>query len=1049
MKPTTRSRIALVSIATAASIGGCMLFPSVPVEDASHASFVRQAVPILHGRKIRGYDETKLLSDLVTLTDKETVLRALMAQPEFIDHWSEVLVDDLHVQREGQQARPSCYADAMRATVDPGIAQTATTQPPATAAAGGAYNMSDMVRSALAMDNLYPLYRAHLYAHAGTGPITFDELQDRDILGAQFGEMYLNRQVGCLICHNSEFSMSGQSSGWNRTYPILGLFEKALFGASTGEPTRNAYAMFRGDNVSGPLQPWGVQSCGSFKTTLATDGQGVTEYFVQSQGQQFGVHKLQGLFNNGYQSLKANGLQRHLPASVQATCTFCQANCQGNTVSPEQAANNAPNASSVKSLLVGTCMGCHGGASNLYFTNGNDWANDLIGVASAQKPGETLVIPGDADNSYLIKKLNGAAGIAGSRMPLGQAPFTAAQINMIRAWINGMPTQGACQQCTTVDCGQVPQDVDGEPGFAYLVAARIVNNVWEEVFGSKVTIANYFPRNFEQRQVLWNLTEYNFLPHDWSLRSLLVRMMTSDMFNRVPPRTTAHANAYELPPVFDPWIVLDPRIPPVSDPGYDPAAHPADNKNAMSEESYRYSARSLTNSVAAALDWPKPRRFPGGTYPDANLMRSIGMYFSDSQPGFQTPDFAGLLAWETVHGQCVNPNPANPDWVSRVMVAINGWDAAANGGPLTVEDVSITMRDWLLGYGGLGSTPPQGLAQSERDALQAHFGVAALSAQVSTVTGLEAKLRALCGKHLESPQFQLAGIVEAGLGPKPRLRVCNTATCTYQQMCLAIKPAIDSQISNGTLLCGTDTVDILHRIRPPRPWEELLCPPGLCGVIGHLINEGCPILDVGVKQTGSFVERLANGNLGGRCTPQAPACDPRCSRIDCCGGPLPNDLRAGDVMVAWAEGGIVESADKAGIQRKGASGIDVLQSGMRVAAGDLIALPAGSRMALRTPEGKVLRTPDEGMPAREDKRPVVMLVSGESALRTRQPNVPPPANLVPRERILRIMSSPVHARGEGGMLLTPERLQAYRYPDAELKAAEQRRLEITQAQPKR
>src|SRR6185312_4745885 len=102
MKPTTRSRIALVSIATAASIGGCMLFPSVPVEDASHASFVRQAVPVLHGRKIRGYDETKLLSDLVTLTDKETVLRALMAQPEFIDHWSEVLVDDLHVQREGQ-----------------------------------------------------------------------------------------------------------------------------------------------------------------------------------------------------------------------------------------------------------------------------------------------------------------------------------------------------------------------------------------------------------------------------------------------------------------------------------------------------------------------------------------------------------------------------------------------------------------------------------------------------------------------------------------------------------------------------------------------------------------------------------------------------------------------------------------------------------------------------------------------------------------------------------------------------------------------------------
>jgi hypothetical protein len=1051
MRLTTRSRIALAFTAVAASIGGCMLFPAVTPEDASNASFVRQAVPILHGRKIRGYDETKLLSDLVTATDKATVLRALMAQPEFIDNWSEVLVDDLHVQREGSQAQPGCYGNPMRATTDAGIAQTAEAHPPGTAAAGGSFNMSDMVRSALAMDNLYPLYRAHLYAHANTTPFTGDELQDRDILGGQFGEMYLNRQDGCLICHNSEFSMSGQSTGWDRTYPILGLFEKSLFGASTGEPTRNAYAMFRSDAHSGgALQPWGVQSCGSFRTTLGNDPQGVTEYFVQSQGQQFGVHNLQGVLNTGYQSLKANGLQRHLPSSIQATCTFCQANCQGTTVSVEQAANNAPNAASVKSLLTGVCMGCHGGASNLYFTNGNDWANDLIGVASAQKAGETLVIPGDANNSYLIKKLTltGPPGIAAgtNRMPLGQAPLTAAQINMIRAWINGMATQGACQVCGTVDCGQVPQDVDGEPAFAYLVAARIVNNVWQEVFGSYVTIANYFPRNFEQRQVLWNLTEYNFLPNDWSLRNLLVRMMTSDMFNRVPPRTTAHANAYELPPVFDPWIVLDPRVSPVSDPGYDPAAHPADNKNAMSEESYRYSARSLTNSVATALDWPKPRRFPTGTYPSSDLMRAIGMYFSDSQPGFQTSDFAGLLAWETVHGDCVNPNPANPDWVSKVMVAVNSWDAAANGGPLTVEDISITMRDWLLGYGGLGSTPPQGLAVSERDSLAAHFGVATLSAPLSTVTGLEGKLRALCGKHLESPQFQLAGIVEAGLGPKPRLRVCNDATCSYQQMCQAIKPAIDAQLSQGTLLCGTDSVNILRPIRPPNLTLAILCPPGICGVLGQLINQGCPIENVGIQATGSFTERLANGNLGGRCTPPPPMCDPRCNGIDCCGGPLPTDLRSGDVLVAWAEGGTVDSADKASIQRKGANAIVPLQSGMRVEAGDLIALPPGSRMALRTREGKMLRTPDEGMPERADKRPVVMLVSGESALRTREPNVPPPASPVPRERILRIMSSPVHARGEGGQILTTERLQAYRYPEAEIKGSEERKRELMQAQ---
>src|SRR4051812_44324937 len=95
----------LSTLALAAALVGCAaLFPLVPKESADHAAFVRQVIPILYGRKARGYDEVKLISDLIVKTDRETALRALMDRPEFVDHWAEVLVDDLRIAREGFMA---------------------------------------------------------------------------------------------------------------------------------------------------------------------------------------------------------------------------------------------------------------------------------------------------------------------------------------------------------------------------------------------------------------------------------------------------------------------------------------------------------------------------------------------------------------------------------------------------------------------------------------------------------------------------------------------------------------------------------------------------------------------------------------------------------------------------------------------------------------------------------------------------------------------------------------------------------------------------------
>ncbi|MFA5908427.1 MAG: hypothetical protein WC815_06610 [Vicinamibacterales bacterium] len=60
----------------------------------------------------------------------------------------------------------------------------------------------------------------------------------------------------------------------------------------------------------------------------------------------------------------------------------------------------------------------------------------LVGQASRTKAGAILVVPGDPEGSYLLKKLEGAPDIAGVRMPRSNGPYlTSGQISIIRRWI--------------------------------------------------------------------------------------------------------------------------------------------------------------------------------------------------------------------------------------------------------------------------------------------------------------------------------------------------------------------------------------------------------------------------------------------------------------------------------------------------------------------------------------------------------------------------------------------------------------------------------------
>jgi hypothetical protein len=84
------------------------------------------------------------------------------------------------------------------------------------------------------------------------------------------------------------------------------------------------------------------------------------------------------------------------------------------------------------------CVTCHTNvghppAGNLNLA-GDPYAA-LVNVASSQRPGAVLVIPGDPDSSYLVRKIEGR-DITGLRMPRSGPPFmTDGQISVIRRWI--------------------------------------------------------------------------------------------------------------------------------------------------------------------------------------------------------------------------------------------------------------------------------------------------------------------------------------------------------------------------------------------------------------------------------------------------------------------------------------------------------------------------------------------------------------------------------------------------------------------------------------
>ena len=803
---------------------------------------------MLYGRKAKGYSEIKVIADLAAQVGRGPVLDALMQSDEFIEHWAEVLTEHLRAPRLGDKSLSSCYAPTGNtAAQGDALARWIRDRGPRERFESAAvFNMGDVVRSSLRLDDLSPVLIAHSFALVSR-PLQGNMIKERQIQDdflATFENVYLHRKTSCLICHNSSYSVTGRSSFWSRTHPIPGHFEEALLGSRTGPAFPQTLSTFLRwkDVVSsdpGSVAPWGLSGCGTFKPADFVDPELTVDdpnfrpdpanpeapapriqlkpRLATKSGGIVSIFDVESELRRGFDILRASGIltRKVSPADV-AYCQLCQA-CAGLpeavVLTPEQQEAERK----VLELLNGRCRQCHGRWTT---PGGNITSEDLyerlIRSPALNRESCARVSPGDTAKSYFWEKIRAVSdgdencSRKDSRMPAdGGRYLDGTQEAVLRDWIAGLPVNAGCKACKqrrTDDCPNPgKRAIDPLESFAFMTSVTLVNRVWAEVMGYPLTIPNYFPRSQGQGQRLATLSETVFTTNKFSLKALLREVLvTAPHFNRAPP--SRGGPVYEVPLVFDPWIERDPRVPPMANgwpplpnPAYNPAAHPEHHANAMTEAVRRYPAHALIRSARTALGWPmRPLFFDigGSSIIDRDLAADTGLFISDAEPGFRGMNLQSLLGWEDRMGACMRPDGVAIDWMDRLLAEIGRINAAAVSRRISRREAAATVKDWLVGDLGISDGAEAGalavlLGWSSAGWTEQRFLDADVPSDAPGLATFAAGLRRFCGVLLQTPQFQFGGLAAAELTPPladpsardPRLRVCNPGPCQYRELC--------------------------------------------------------------------------------------------------------------------------------------------------------------------------------------------------------------------------------------------------------------------------
>jgi hypothetical protein len=743
-----------------------------PADEGGHASFARQIVPKLLGRKPRGVLEIQLLADIAALRGREAVVRMLMEQDEFRAHWRAVLIDQMKTQREtawGQKAE--CYAGPLASPPPAGKLSEAAPAPnlavfvrdaAITESYPGSFNMFELIGAALELDDLFPVYRAYLYTLGNTvqDSAMMSAAEDRAIVGAHFDEVFLGRNLECMTCHNSERAVT-QAKG--RHHPLHAGLDPAVFDHPGGEPppidpdTFPAYEKCVGCHGSTG------EGMAPYPSILGSDADDISDALEM-------VPVMKPI------AVDAAELAQ-LVAALSDPGPFAEQNL------PETAAKHFAfwrrDFFSADDPLQG-------------FGPWNISPACAVVRYGAPTEGPIPAFFGGFESSY------GTVHDLDDALVAGRALLT-----------------GASQ-------------IDGATAFAYMVAAKITENVWTELMGSPLTVVNYYARNPEQKGLHRYLTEQVFIQRGWSLKELISEILALRYFNRRAPAGSLQDHFDELAPIFDAFVPesrtcsSDPSRATIDDYAF---AGTSDDSRALASDSsqsdaqcayngqgelvHRYSPRTLLGAAGKTLGWPAPESFAGDDYPSVDFQKALGQYLSNFDPGRTSVDFQALLSWDDAYSRCDKTGTGvAQDWIDALVAGLDPFNAAHPDEPLTLRDVVLTLKDWFIqepalhgyaaGAGGTGlaasttlaaEVPQAELAASEPQLVETLFGVA-LDTPITSASIDESKLRELCGVYLKSPQSMLAGVVRNDALAPPRLRVCNGAACSYAQMCQTFSPSL-------------------------------------------------------------------------------------------------------------------------------------------------------------------------------------------------------------------------------------------------------------------
>jgi len=789
-------RAVLIALLCALVVPGCPAPAEAPgVEPGSDEAFVRLAVPLMWGRLPKSVNEVDVLTQVLTQTSPETLIRRMGRSIEFREHWRERLMDRMYVNRVDDRANLECYDERWQAPdVGPELAEFVRDNAAESSRYPTQFTMLDLFDSTLQLDDLSVVYRANLFAQLSEERLPLSEDDDRDLRKNLVGvtlRAYLNRTHDCMPCHNSEFSVTGHSDpALDRTWEIPGHFEDALFGDSGGGDIEAISAYLRRLDV---LVGFAYETMNG----LVDGCTGRTEPGCE------------------------NCICEEWVCNAQPSCCTdtwdesCVALCQGN---PKINEGNSCQAGVPEDFDGCTSAvshpGCNDCACEEIVCSQNQlccergWHQGCVDICTqagfCEEPPEPD--PDDLEGAapwgmyWKCGRYLEEGDVEPDRMGQ-QGHFIETDGDLANIWQFERRFAGGIEKLR--DGLTVGDDlsVDGEESFAWLWAVNVADDVWEDAFGQRLTISNQFPRNEFQRDTLHALAD-RFVSSGYSLVDLLVGVTSHPYFNAAPPALMVELDtAYGLNPVLDPWSV---------------DAEGEQAGNSEGDSVFRHGPRVLVRTLGRNMGWRMLSNFPAGNpSPETRAQEDLGYFLKDSLRGFTGTDAQFLASWEGMYGDCSGqpdlpgfgqegPRPDDDDDMhpgdddDRPMeddfitaLTRDGTEADATWGellsalkdrvladPLIDDPDEIAALEAIVGD-GLGDSPAGGEGQL-----------------------VESVLRQACSAMIASPQFLLGGV------PGPDRIGSTPGFVPDTSAFLTICEELSEQMYAGDLGCSGDAATV-------------------------------------------------------------------------------------------------------------------------------------------------------------------------------------------------------------------------------------------------